>query len=190
MAMYETSRCASSGVQHAEPQAAALDSRGRALPATALDMNVSSFLDRIGAEHAAPQRLRLTTIAVLTAAALPAPATLAAEPATTKAPPAAAAASAPAPAATTLRSISIRDGKADAPDQTVVVARGAQVELRWRSDRPIALHLHGYDIETRVTPPATSSMTFAARIAGRFPVTEHRQDGRHHRAVAYLEVRP
>ena len=95
-----------------------------------------------------------------------------------------------APAATTLRAVSIRNGKAEAENQTIVVAQGAQVELQWRSDRPIALHLHGYDIETKVTPPASAVMAFTARVAGRFPVTEHRQDGRHHRAVAYLEVRP
>jgi len=99
-------------------------------------------------------------------------------------------ASAPPTAATTLRAISIRDGKAAVENQTIVVAQGAQVELQWRSDRPIALHLHGYDIETKVTPPAAAVMAFTARLAGRFPVTEHRQDGRHHRAVAYLEVRP
>jgi len=98
--------------------------------------------------------------------------------------------SASAPTATTLRAISIRDGKAELANQTIVVAQGAQVELQWRSDRPIALHLHGYDIETKVAPPAAAAMAFTARLAGRFPVTEHRQDGRHHRAVAYLEVRP
>ncbi|MEO6743117.1 MAG: hypothetical protein ABIS28_00060 [Caldimonas sp.] len=95
-----------------------------------------------------------------------------------------------APTATTLRAVSIHDGKAEVANQTIVVAQGAQVELQWRSERPIALHLHGYDIETKVTPPATAVMAFTARLAGRFPVTEHRQDGRHHRAVAYLEVRP
>ena len=100
------------------------------------------------------------------------------------------ASTASAPTATTLRAVSIRDGKAEVANQTIVIAQGAQVEVQWRSDRPIALHLHGYDIETKVTPPATAVMAFAARLAGRFPVTEHRQDGRHHRAVAYLEVRP
>ena len=99
-------------------------------------------------------------------------------------------AGAPPATATTLRAISIRDGKAEVANQTIVVAQGAQVELQWRSDRPIALHLHGYDIETKVTPPGTAVTAFTARLAGRFPVTEHRQDGRHHRAVAYLEVRP
>jgi hypothetical protein len=138
---------------------------------------------------------RIVATAVMAAAVLSWRPGLAAETSVAQAPKAAptnaaAAAGVPAPAATTLRSIAIRDGRSDAPDQTIVVAQGAQVELRWRSDRPIALHLHGYDIEARVTPPAPATMTFTARLAGRFPVTEHRPDGRHHRAVAYLEVRP
>jgi hypothetical protein len=86
--------------------------------------------------------------------------------------------------------LAIRAGKVDAPNQTVSVPQGADVELRWTSDRPIALHLHGYDIEKQVTPGAPAVMSFKARLPGRFPVSEHRSDAQHHRAVVYLEVRP
>ena len=64
------------------------------------------------------------------------------------------------------------------------------MELRWTSDRNIAVHLHGYDIEARVTPGATSVMAFRARIAGRFPVSEHAHGARHERPLLYLEVHP
>jgi FtsP/CotA-like multicopper oxidase with cupredoxin domain len=73
---------------------------------------------------------------------------------------------------------------------TIRVQRGDEVELRWTSDRRIALHLHGYDIETTVTPGTPASMSFRAAIAGRFPVSEHRHGGRHERPLLYLEVHP
>jgi hypothetical protein len=81
-------------------------------------------------------------------------------------------------------------GRLAAERNTLRVKKGDQVELRWTSDRPIVLHLHGYDIEVRVTPQAPARMSFAAAIAGRFPVSEHAHGGGHHRAVAYIEVHP
>jgi hypothetical protein len=66
-----------------------------------------------------------------------------------------------------------------APNMRLIrVKQGDTVKLRWTSDRPIRLHLHGYDIETRVEPGAIAEMTFAARAAGRFPVEEHRRNAR------------
>jgi hypothetical protein len=73
---------------------------------------------------------------------------------------------------------------------TVRVSRGDEVELRWSSDRRIVLHLHGYDIETTVTPQSAAVMSFRADVAGRFPVSEHRNSGGHGRALLYVEVHP
>jgi FtsP/CotA-like multicopper oxidase with cupredoxin domain len=73
---------------------------------------------------------------------------------------------------------------------TVRVQQGDELELRWSSDKPIDLHLHGYDIEAKVTPQASAVMAFKANIPGRFPVEPHGQDAGRHRAVLYLEVRP
>jgi len=78
---------------------------------------------------------------------------------------------------------------ADASD-TVRVRKGDRVELRWSSDRPISLHLHGYDIEKTVSPQAPVVMAFVAKLAGRFPVSEHSRGAGHHPAVLYLEVHP
>jgi hypothetical protein len=62
-----------------------------------------------------------------------------------------------------------------APSMRLVrVKQGDAVKLRWTSDRPILLHLHGYDIETKVEPGAVAETAFTARAAGRFPVEEHK----------------
>jgi hypothetical protein len=68
------------------------------------------------------------------------------------------------------------------------------VKLRWSSDRSIALHLHGYDIERKIEPGVITEMTFTARATGRFPVEEHRArsgGGHTHGApIVQLEVLP
>ena len=86
--------------------------------------------------------------------------------------------------------LAIAKGRVDAAQQTLRVKKGDKVELRWTSDRRIALHLHGYDIETTVNPGQPAVMSFQARIAGRFPVSEHGQGSRHARPLLYLEVLP
>ncbi|HEY7241721.1 MAG TPA: hypothetical protein VH600_21285 [Burkholderiales bacterium] len=92
--------------------------------------------------------------------------------------------------ATKALELALANGRVDAAHETVRVKKGDKVELRWTSDRRIALHLHGYDIERTVTPEAPAVMSFQARIAGRFPVSEHGQGSRHERPVLYLEVLP
>ena len=86
--------------------------------------------------------------------------------------------------------LAIAKGRVDAAQETVRVKKGDKVELRWTTDRRIALHLHGYDIEVTVTPEAPAVMSFQARIAGRFPVSEHEHGSRHERPLLYLEVLP
>lgn len=73
---------------------------------------------------------------------------------------------------------------------TIRVSRGDRVELRWKSEKRVTLHLHGYDIERTLTPQAGATMAFEASIPGRFPVSEHAHGGRHGRTVLYLEVHP
>src|SRR5262245_20108680 len=70
----------------------------------------------------------------------------------------------------------IESGRVAPGMQLIRVKQGDRVELRWASDRPIILHLHGYDIETRVQPGMIAHMTFTARATGRFPVEEHKPD--------------
>jgi len=81
-------------------------------------------------------------------------------------------------------------GGAVAGPDTLKVKRGDRVELRWSSDRSIVLHLHGYNIERTAAPRAPAAMAFEAKLAGRFPVSEHRHGSARHRAILYLEVHP
>lgn len=75
-------------------------------------------------------------------------------------------------------------------DDTLKVKQGDQVQVSVVSDQPLVLHLHGYDIETKVAPPAPALMAFKADLAGRFPVHEHREGAGNHRAVMFIEVHP
>ena len=86
--------------------------------------------------------------------------------------------------------IALADGKVAAGQDTLRVTKGDKVVLRWKSDRPIALHLHGYDLETKVPAQGTTSTSFTANIPGRFPISEHTHGPGHHRAVLYVEVHP
>ena len=87
--------------------------------------------------------------------------------------------------------IRLQDGKAADKAVTIKVSRGDALVLRWQSDRAIALHLHGYDIEQHVPPAVATDMAVKATVAGRFPITEHAQGrSHHHRPIAYLEVHP
>ena len=86
-------------------------------------------------------------------------------------------------------SVDIAGGRAKG-EETLKVRKGDQVQVRFKSDRPIVLHLHGYNINAKVAPPAPAEMTFKADLAGRFPVHEHREGAGHHRAVLFIEVHP
>jgi hypothetical protein len=78
------------------------------------------------------------------------------------------------------------------PAQRVLRAtEGERVELRWTSDEPLSLHLHGYDIETRVAPGKPAVTAFVARLTGRFPVAIHAEGGKHrHGALLHVEIYP
>jgi hypothetical protein len=79
------------------------------------------------------------------------------------------------------------------PAQRVLrAAEGERVELRWSADEPLVLHLHGYDIETRVAPGKPAVTAFAARLTGRFPVAIHGEGAasHRHRALLHVEIHP
>jgi hypothetical protein len=73
----------------------------------------------------------------------------------------------------------------------VRVYEGDKVTLRWSSNRPLIVHLHGYDIERRIAPGAAGDMVFTAYATGRFPIEIHGAGGAHHDApLAVIEVYP
>ena len=80
----------------------------------------------------------------------------------------------PARAQTAVQTYDIRVDHGVANTPLIRVRQGDWVRLRWVSDRPIVLHLHGYDIERKVEVGAVAEMSFLARAAGRFPVEEHK----------------
>ena len=53
------------------------------------------------------------------------------------------------------------------------VKEGDVVKLRWTTDQPLVLHLHGYDIEKRIEPGTPMELTFTAYATGRFPIHVH-----------------
>lgn len=96
--------------------------------------------------------------------------------------------------------ISIARGRVPDSQRALRVSEGERVELRWSADELLVLHLHGYDIETRVAPGKPAVTAFTARLTGRFPVEIHaagspEQGGgggsRHrHLTLLYVEVHP
>jgi hypothetical protein len=99
----------------------------------------------------------------------------------------------PAHADTKAKEITIRNG-AVVGEKSLRASRGDLVILRWRSDRRVELHLHGYDVSATVTPEAPAEMKIDARATGRFPVEIHGapppRGGHGHKTIFYLEVYP
>jgi hypothetical protein len=88
--------------------------------------------------------------------------------------------------------IEIRNG-AVTGSKSARVKRGDTVLLRWASDKPLELHLHGYDVTVKAAPGAPAEMTIHARATGRFPVAVHGQrgtGGHGHHTIFHLEVYP
>lgn len=71
----------------------------------------------------------------------------------------------------------------------------AQLRIEWTSDRPLTVHLEGYDISVTVLPGKSEVMEFTARAGGRFAVHAHEgtQRGKHAHGrgtLLWLEVHP
>jgi hypothetical protein len=86
--------------------------------------------------------------------------------------------------------LTIAHGKLTGGQDTIRVQQGDNVVLRWHTDRPIVLHLHGYEIEMQVVPGAVAEARFEARATGRFPIHVHAGQARSEAVLAYLEVYP
>jgi hypothetical protein len=86
--------------------------------------------------------------------------------------------------------LSVERGRVPQAMRLVRVKQGDAVRLRWRSDRPLLLHLHGYDIETKIEPGAVAELAFTARATGRFPIHVHtpKQGGGHTHEAPLVQV--
>lgn len=94
--------------------------------------------------------------------------------------------------------LEIAGGKIVGNKKVVRVKQGDEVKLNLMADKKTEVHLHGYDIEKTVSPGRVAVMAFRARVAGRFPVTEHgshshgnkKSGGHGEKVLFYLEVHP
>jgi hypothetical protein len=89
--------------------------------------------------------------------------------------------------------ITIRNRKVVRNNNVIRITQGEEVELLWSSDETANLHLHGYNIEFKVSPDAPTSISFTVHATGRFPITSHGfgdQHGNGHVTLLYLEVYP
>lgn len=74
----------------------------------------------------------------------------------------------------------------------VRVTQGERVELHWTTDEATELHLHGYNVRTKVGADGETVMDINARAAGRFAIESHGFGADHHaeKTLIYLEVLP
>jgi len=89
--------------------------------------------------------------------------------------------------------LALKAGELPKDQRTIKVKQGDSVELRWTTDKPIRLHLHGYDIEVAVKPGEPTLTAINAKIAGRFSVDKLEDKGASHHhggKVLYFEVHP
>ncbi len=86
--------------------------------------------------------------------------------------------------------LSIRNGEVPKEQRVVTVRQGDDVTIRWTTDQPMTIHLHGYDIERKLSPGTPVSMRFTARATGRFPIEIHAHGQGKEQVLGYLEVHP
>ena len=86
--------------------------------------------------------------------------------------------------------IRIEGGRVPDAMRLMRVHAGDSVMLRWTSDRPVTLHLHGYDIEKRVTADGVARLSFTAYATGRFPIEIHGAGAQEGAPLAIIEVYP
>ena len=80
--------------------------------------------------------------------------------------------------------VSIEDGEMRPAE--ISVNEDDSVTLRLSSDRPMEIHLHGYDVEQEVEPRQKASLRFRADLTGRFEIEDHGSE----RELGVLQVRP
>ncbi len=71
------------------------------------------------------------------------------------------------------------------PDE-ISVDEGDTVTLRVSTDKPMELHVHGYDAEQEVEPGQEAKLHFKADLTGRFEIEDHESE----KEIGLLQVRP
>jgi len=78
-----------------------------------------------------------------------------------------------ADAAQVTYALSIANGHVPDNMRLIRVKQNDVVKLEWSTDKPVAVHLHGYDIEQELKPGTVTQMTFTAHATGRFTIEPH-----------------
>jgi hypothetical protein len=91
-------------------------------------------------------------------------------------------------AETRLFDLALKNGQLPENQRLVRIQQGDEVTLKWTTDRPYTLHIHGYDLEAKLVPQTPVELKFTARATGRFPLEIHGPGTE--RTVGYLEVHP
>ncbi|MCC7017685.1 MAG: hypothetical protein IT564_10845 [Rhodospirillales bacterium] len=72
--------------------------------------------------------------------------------------------------------VAVADGKVARSQRTLKVPHRAEVSITWSVDRPLVIHLEGYDVVVIARPGQPETMRFKAFATGRFPVHAHEED--------------
>jgi hypothetical protein len=67
----------------------------------------------------------------------------------------------------------VEHGRLPEDMRRIRVTQGDVIRLRWSTDQPGVLHIHGYDIERRLESGTVTEVTITARATGRFPIHLH-----------------
>jgi hypothetical protein len=67
----------------------------------------------------------------------------------------------------------IENGHVPESMRLIRVTKNDVVKLQWTTDRPMTIHLHGYNIEKKLASGVTTEMTFTANATGRFTIAPH-----------------
>jgi hypothetical protein len=82
--------------------------------------------------------------------------------------------------------IRIKAGKPVGGVKTLKFRHGDEIALRFTSDEPGEVHIHGYDQEVGVGPGGAKVVRFKASLEGIFEIEDHESE----ELLAKLEVRP
>jgi hypothetical protein len=69
--------------------------------------------------------------------------------------------------------LNIVNGRIPDNMRLIRVKQNDVVKLEWSTDKPMTVHLHGYDIEQELKPGTVTQMSFTARATGRFTIEPH-----------------
>ena len=79
--------------------------------------------------------------------------------------------------------LDIAGGSLDEEHRTLRVDHNDEVVLRITSDQEATFHLHGYDLETSLTPGETAALAFTANATGKFDFEMHTASAGHEEAT-------